>query len=353
MVNVELIFQKGQHISRLLTGFNLLEREHEVRCSYIDNASCAVKLPDHAIVEARIKGKRIAFDMGDRMALNHSEGIEYLSLVDAYFARSYDEKLVKELPWHQAKKVKPFGFDYYMTYPGNPADNPPTGVKEKIRQLARDISGYSRCMYVDAFEQDPDYKAENLKIIFMTRLWDPAEIELNEQTPVALRPYRQYMKEERSKINEDRIHLIRQLRERYRDAFVGGIQHSAFAEAMCPDVLIPKELTRKRTYLEKMHKSDICIGSMGLHKSIGWKTGEYVAASRAIVAERFHYQLPGDFREGSNYLSFDTVEECLEKVNQLYTNPDMVYALKKANQIYYQRWLRPEEQIKRAFEQVF
>lgn len=36
-----------------------------------------------------------------------------------------------------------------------------------------------------------------------------------------------------------------------------------------------------------MHDTDICIGSMGLHKSIGWKTGEHIAASKAIINEKY------------------------------------------------------------------
>lgn len=51
-----------------------------------------------------------------------------------------------------------------------------------------------------------------------------------------------------------------------------------------------------------MRRSDICIGSTGLWDSIGWKTGEYVAAARAVVNERFVYEVPGGFREGVNYL---------------------------------------------------
>lgn len=39
-------------------------------------------------------------------------------------------------------------------------------------------------------------------------------------------------------------------------------------------------------------ESDICITTTGLHRSIGWKFAEYIAASKAIVTEKLNYS-PG------------------------------------------------------------
>lgn len=351
MKQLKIIYHKAQHISRLLTGFHLLEKAGEFQCTYCEDLANQYALPQNEVVEVWLEGKHIAFDLGDRMSLHHAEGIEYLEKVDAYFARSYEQDFLNTIPEHLRKKVKPFGFDYYVTYPGNPADRKPEGVKAQLMDVARRVSGYAKCMYVDAFEREPDYKDDGLKIIFMARLWDPAEINLHAPASEEIRQYREYMVYERNKINAERIEIIRKLRRTYGDAFTGGIQYSAFAEKMCPDILIPKNLTRKRTYLAAMQDADICIGSAGLHHSIGWKTGEYVAASRAIVAERFYYQVPGNFREGVNYLPFDTVEQCLEAVEGLYNNPEAVYRMKQENHLYYTNALRPEIQILNALKQ--
>lgn len=353
MIQLKIIYHKAQHISRLLTGFHLLEKAGEVKCIYFEDSVNQHGLPQNEVVEVRMGNKRIAFDMGDRMALHHSEGLVYLETVDAYFARSYHQDFLNALPRALSEKVKPFGFDYYVTYPGNPVEQVPTGVKNRIMHFARRVSGYDKCMHVDAFERDPNYKEDSMKIIFMTRLWDPDEINLREEVPEQIRQYREYMVYERNKINAERIEIVKQLQRRYGDAFTGGIQYSAFAERVCPEILIPKELTRKKVYLSKMQNADICIGSAGLHHSIGWKTGEYVAASRAIVAERFYYQLPGSFREGIHYLPFDTVEQCLEAVESLYSNPEAVYKMKQENHMYYTNALRPEVQILNALKQCF
>lgn len=353
MKNLQVIYHKAQHISRLLTGFHLLEKSGEVKCNYFEDLNNQYNLPQNEVVEVQMSGKRIAFDMGDRMSLHHSEGKDYLEKVDAYFARSYEQRFVDTITGHLRAKIKPFGFDYYVTYPGNPADILASGFKSRIMHLARHISGYDKCMRVEAFEREPDYKKDGIKIIFMTRLWDPGEINLQEAVPEDVRQYREYMVYERNKINAERIEIVKQLQKRYGDAFTGGIQYSDFANKMCPDILIPKELTRKKVYLDKMQSSDICIGSAGLHHSIGWKTGEYVAASRAIVAERFYYQLPGNFKEGVNYSPFDTVDQCLEAVEGLFSRPDAIYKMKMENHNYYINALRPEIQIMNAFNQCF
>ena len=114
---------------------------------------------------------------------------------------------------------------------------------------------------------------------------------------------------------------------------------------MAPDLIVPRELTERRHYLRAVHASDICIGSTGLHGSIGGKSGEYVAAAKAIVHEAFHYQVTGDFREGVNYLSFRTAQECVDAVGHLVEHPAEIAAMKQANAAYYQQYLRPDRLI--------
>ena len=91
---------------------------------------------------------------------------------------------------------------------------------------------------------------------------------------------------------------------------------------------------------------------MGLFESIGWKTGEYVAAAKAIVNERFHYTVTGDYREGEHYLPFETAEDCLAAVEQLVRDPEKLYAMKRVNEVYYRNYLRPDVLVKNSLEQI-
>lgn len=104
--------------------------------------------------------------------------------------------------------------------------------------------------------------------------------------------------------------------------------------------------------MKTLHQSDICIGTMGLHKSIGWKTAEYVAASKGIVNETLHYEVPGNFLEGKNYLAFITNEECMTGVSKLVDDPDLLFQMKVNNRQYYENYLRPDMLIKQVLKIV-
>ena len=351
MKDYHVFYNREAHVSRLLTAFHMLDQRGEANVSFIENVNNFRSTPHSQVVELEVDGNVYAFDMCDAFALNNEKGKAYLNKVALYFKRSYLKEMDAGLSAELMDKIRPYGFDFYTTFPGNPMDERSLSVKGRIKQTLRTLSGYDKCSYAEAFERKADQTRGNPQIIFMTRLWDPDEISLEGDLDPELRSYREYMIEERNRINADRTKIVRELRRIYGNNFVGGIQSSPFAERYSPDILIPKELTRKKTYLHKMQSADICIGSMGLHKSTGWKTGEYIAASRAIVAERLVYNVPGDFAAYKNYIPFDTVEECLSAVDRLYHDPDAVYAMKKANEQYYQQYLEPAAQLKNALLQ--
>lgn len=351
MLHIDVYHSKYDSISRLVTGFHLLDVEKVLNCTFIENTNNIAGLPSLEIVEIQALGKRIAFDMGDRSILNHKTGVQYLEEVDMYFERSHEPQFISTLPAHLRQKVKPFGFNYYTTFPGNPAEEQPKTVTEKLKHAARIVSGHRRYVYVDAFEKKADYKESDIKIIFMARLWDPDDIVLDPNLPRDILEYRKYMLEERNIINCHRIEIIRTLKHEFPDAFTGGIQDSLYAAKHCPDIILPLALTRKKKYIQAMQQADICIGSTGLHRSIGWKTGEYVASSRAIVAERLQYSVPGNFEAGKNYIPFDNAQECIDAVHRLYRDPEAVYQMKQANESYYRQYLRPEQQIINALKQ--
>ena len=208
-------------------------------------------------------------------------------------------------------------------------------------------------MYVPYFEGKADLKKADFKIIFMTRLWDPDEVNPNEPgISEDISEYRKYMIDERHYINRERIQIVKELQKQYGKQFFGGIYQNKVAEKLCPELILDRSDVRKKAYLDRMKQSDICIGSMGLHQSTGWKTGEYIAAARAIVAEKLVYEVPGDFEEGKNYIPFTSSTECIEAVDRLYHDPEAIYRMKLANEQYYRQYLRPEQQITNALQKV-
>ena len=175
--------------------------------------------------------------------------------------------------------------------------------------------------------------------MFYTRLWDTSDCP-------------ECSTAELEHINNMRIDIIRNLRKLYPNQVYTGLSANKLAKELAPELILSKRKTLRANYLKAMTKADICIGSMGLHKSVGWKTGEYIAAAKAIVNETLHYEMLGDFIPGQNYLEFTSLSSCLECVEELINDPQHVYDMKLRNRDYYLNYLRPDMQVLRAIEHI-
>lgn len=170
-------------------------------------------------------------------------------------------------------------------------------------------------------------------VLFLTRLWNPESSELENQE----------IAEERNRINSTRIAIIRELRRRYGDKAICGLSDDEYSREVAPD-LINKEYTKKQNYLNIMKNAKVVIGSLGLHKSNGWKIGEYMAAGRTVVMEKPYYEIP--FAEkNKNYLEYVTLEECMNNIEQLLQNDRMRCEIEKNNCEFYLEHLRPDKLI--------
>jgi len=78
----------------------------------------------------------------------------------------------------------------------------------------------------------------------------------------------------------------------------------------------------------------VCIATTGLSNSIGWKFGEYVALSQAIVGEKLHVQTFSDLKNEINYHEFNSVEECASQGKRL-QNKEIRLEMKGANSDYF------------------
>ncbi len=329
---------KVSHLSMLFTGFDLLRRAGELTYTVEIDPSNREKLSNPLLLLAICNGRRIIFDMFDGY-IRDDEMIAQLKNCDICFKRSYSDEHNRVFPEELRQKIFPLGLHFHVSCPDNPMD---TGISFKRKAFQMFFNGAVPSFFtLDQFETEPISHAQPT-VLFFTRLWDASNYK--ESDPAYY--------ESVEKITEDRIRLVTELRKAYGKSFIGGIQFSFYALKRCPQLVVPIGATRRRNYLNKVHKADICIGSTGLHDSIGWKTAEYVAGARAIVAETFRYQVTGDFTEGVNYLPFDTVEECLAAVDKLMKDPDAVYAMQQANKTYYEHYLRPDVLVRNALEKA-
>lgn len=322
------------HMGQIITGCLML-KEQGRDVEIIDNSKKQKNFSP--MIRAEYRGKRIIYDLGD--GYNVFDDIQTgLDNCDFYFKRSYSEEKNRQLLHGYEGKMFPLGLYFRVTHPQSPINEPLWKAIVKTMMGKASARYFVPKVFVGQPEQEGD---RHPRILFLTQLWNDHEPGFSEEE-----------NRERTYINQMRIDIIRALRQRYGDSFIGGLNDNALSRAWAPDLIMPAEYTERKRYLKLVHSCDICIGSMGLFESIGGKTGEYVAAAKAIVNERLHYTVTGDFAEGKNYLSFETVEECLAAVQRLVEDPELRFAMKQANAEYYQKYLRPDILVKNTLDLV-
>ncbi|MBC6401626.1 MAG: hypothetical protein GDA37_11570 [Ekhidna sp.] len=180
------------------------------------------------------------------------------------------------------------------------------------------------------FESQP-YLHKKSKILFLTRLHNPDDVSL------------EHSKIERENINRNRIDCIKACKKEFPNNFIGGLESDNFSKRYQKDLVLPTSLTKKEVFLNAVKESNICITTTGLYNSIGWKFGEYVAASRAIISESLKYELPGNFENYKNYLEFNGKDELIQNIRELLRNRDRLSErMMQENFHYYNNYLRPD-----------
>lgn len=316
------------HLSQVITGFLMLRKQGwqvEIVDQSRDGSNPFYNFP---VAFAEYRGVKIAYDLWD--GYQNPDGMRCaLEYCDIYFKRSFDEARNQRLFPEFADKMHPLGFNYHVTCRDNPINEP------LWKDAAKRILGKApeRFFTPEVFEGKPCRKEGAPKILFLTQLWDTDDPNISREDNL-----------ERERINEMRIEIVRTLSGRFGKDFLGGLNaaNSHLSQVLAPELIVDPHLTERRNYIRTVHESDICIGSMGLYESVGWKTGEYVAAAKAIVNERMHFTAPGDFAEGKNYLPFENAAQCVKAVEALAADPEAVFRMKQANAEYYSRYLRPD-----------
>lgn len=336
------------HLYHITAGFVELERQGVINLSVERlKKDCQDKMP-YNMMEVVINGQtRVLYDVNDGYDNLLEENQNYVEFMDDLlqefdfcFKRSYSESYNSRLK--SKKKIYPLGLNYMVTVPRNmahlPLPNDP--YREKVKKFIRMIpfSTYYNGLYnINSFEDVPR-EDSNPKILFMARLWD-----INGDYKYQISSEK---KEERAYINQVRAECIRLCRKEFGSCFFGGVSPSKFALENYKDLVIEdKQITKRDHYLKKVKDASICIATMGLHQSIGWKFAEYVAASKAIVTEKLHYQVPGNFFEEQNYLVFTTPEQCIDQIYRLLEDDDFRYKMMVNNYKYYHEYIRPDRLV--------
>lgn len=335
-----------EHLQQIYTGFSLLHERNFLRLKqtipeeFLQNKTASNRWTDYKFFNSKviINGKiTVCYDTHDWNWIDE----KILRAVDFYFKRSYDAQFVARLK--EKDKVFPLGLNYQVSsserdffkleraafYTGK------NKIKAVIKGLRLDkFSGEKgETEQLKNLESYPNFTLEP-KILFMARVWNPNLIENKKQREIV------------ETLNETRAASIRILRKEFGENFFGGLAREDYAAKYFKDCLLPdNNLSNKRKYLGILKNFPICVATAGLNNSNGWKLGEYVAFSRAIITEPLYFQVTGDFTEGVNYLEFTTPDELIAAAAQLFTDKNRRFSMMMNNYRYYNSFVRPDSLV--------
>ncbi|OUS02943.1 hypothetical protein A9Q86_02530 [Flavobacteriales bacterium 33_180_T64] len=320
-------FSPSPHLSQIYDGFAKLSKKGIINLNTVRTRQNETKPVIKVIVNNKYT---VMYDTLDGLNwINGSleENLQYFKTnydADYYFKRSYSKILEGKA---KNTKIYPLGLNYSFDYEGNY----PLPIKEKLKKFIR--QNIKKNVFKPSAFEYPPYKNNTDKVLFLCRLWNPDEVETDG------------LKSQREKINNDRIEFVQTCKNEFGDRFTGGIQNDAFSRRMAKDLLMPHEITKKQNFIDAIKDHNICVTTTGLHDSTGWKLAEYVAASRAIISEPLHYELPGDFKNPTHYLSFNNSSQLINNINDLLKNPEMMREMMKENHRYYNNFVDSEKMI--------
>lgn len=342
MIKVKVFLESGiAHTYQIYAGLCMLHDRGVIDLALASGKQVGSSAP---IVRIEVENKLVYFDLSDSSEFQFKE---LLDSSDVYFKRM----LLKE---NESEKILPFGLNYPVLYKNDHfirRGYATGGLKGFVRSLARrnlliskalDINISHNNSSVQDFERLPLLNDDQRNVIFYCRLWDPDKV----RDPIK--------KHQRMVMNEIRIKAVSLLRKELGGRFIGGIQLDEYSKKIAGDSLLnDNSIVHKKKYLNNLRRSHIGIATEGLEESIGFKFGEYMAMSMAIVSNPIHmYSLPGDLSEQRNYLPYATADECVSQCVKLMESKYKYLDMCLVNMRYYADFLSPEKLILNCLAEV-
>ncbi len=342
-------------LASLLTGLAMLEQQGRIRLAVEivpappPRQSGPWYLRDKARTHAEmiVDGQKSAYlDIHDSWEID----FDALSRHDLYFKRSLrsDVRLLAEghkiQPLGLLSNVRGDGIDpHEITALRRLNPNPVARARARARRalnVAAARFGYGNRPNFSRLHARPT-PGQHPRVLFMAGLWNPAMVPDSDPAKRA----------EFAAINAMRADCVRALRREFGPLFYGGVRHDDFSRANFADVLLPDaHAGDHREFILRAREHAICVTSMGLHGSNGWRLAEFVALSRAIVSEPLQYDVPGPFRADIHYLEYQTPQQCVEAATWLFAHVRERDEMMQSNWAIYQDWVRPDRLAGRLVE---
>jgi hypothetical protein len=333
------------HASKVYTGLCALHAQGRALVSFVTGRPAAGPAVLRLDVTRDGTTRRVAIDLHDR---GDTWADQLLEKCDVYFKRSLHPPDLASLPPGPRAKVLPFGLNFACRGHGVTARVlGALGPRYAWRVLRSSLGGTGRdrealgvlkqfCTlpHVAHYEMAPAVPVEPL-VLFQTRVWEPGEV----------------YPDDPAEVNEGRVALVRALRRAFGESFLGGLVPTAHARRHYPDA-VSDQPSRRGRYVALSKRALVGVYSRGLHHSLAFKLPEYLASSKAIVADGFRNQLPTPLEDGTHYLGFRDPDQCVEQCARLLAEPQRAAAMRRANYRYYCEEVAPAAHVFKCLEQV-
>jgi hypothetical protein len=330
-----------EHATQVIAGLDTLSALGEIKLRF-----AAVRKPpllaSHGLLILASSGQSVVFDLIDSSRRFDEEALRH---ADFYFKRMY---VGEHLPPSASAKVIPYGPNYSVMSSRVAVS---TILRPLLWRSRPELKRVLRALIGAPFRDHAKFRGidteisggplePNGRVLFMARAWDPSAPEVKSD---------QQAQYDRHAVNQERALLIRTLRERFGDHFTGGFSMDSFSMREYPDIVEQNaRMTSRPAFIRAVKQHTICIATRGLHDSVGWKFGEYLAMARAVITEKVACEYPFRIEKGTNFLDFEGPTSCLEQVELLAQRPDKAAAMMRENQALYDRCLRPENLTRHA-----
>jgi hypothetical protein len=353
--------ERSDYMSGFYAGLFELSAAGEIALEFSSQPGYAVYESNPSILRVDVgAGRRLklCFDNADWQTV---ASMDDLRTADVFFKRSYHAPYLAGLESSLRQKVLPMGLHYgcssraeswsqsvrdalgFQIATGTLTRRPLAALKRIMAEpLKRAIEARARTesprlpLYVDEFEVAPDEPAQ-AKVFYRTRVYGPND------APDSFRLGRMH------EVNELRVSTVRALKSHFGERFVGGLRHSAYAQATYPDCVHPSD-SGLRGHLALSRECLINVNTAGLHDSTSWKIPEYLAGSRCIVTEPMLYEAPVPLVEGVHYLAFSSAAECVAACDRILADASFARAMRAASFAYYSEHVRPDRLMWRCLQ---
>jgi hypothetical protein len=335
-----------QHASKVLSGLCGLQALGEAQV-HICAAQWAFGHGAMLILEVEdgTQRRKVVIDLHDRSDLLDFDALERCHV---YFKRSFYSPDLVSLEPSQSAKVFPFGLNYpcrgfgvttkvlgHLLRSGLSGRlRAVLGNQAVVRERVHSLRAFTTTPDASAFEVSPLEPVDPV-ILFQTRLWGQHETEPDDA----------------AQINDLRVNVVRALRKAFGNQFVGGVVPTPLAKQQFPDC-VTTEHCRKSRYVALSRRALIAVYTRGLNHSTAFKLPEYLAGSKAIVAEGLRNQTPVPLENGVHFLSFSSPEECVERCADLLRDRDRANELRDLGHAYYRREVEPRTHVRTLLDRA-